>query len=147
MSAPGSDQEADKLSILSETDSGVVCGSSSASIGSRPGSYIGTPGNNGCFPSNTGTFSLACPVCQKMVYFDEGGANNLPKYRTMQKIDEKYFAAKNSKLMCQMCEKEPQEATVACEQCEVGIGNSYKYFFDLNVVIIDVAENRFQFYF
>ncbi|XP_001605097.2 E3 ubiquitin-protein ligase TRIM9 isoform X2 [Nasonia vitripennis] len=115
--APG-DQEADKLSILSETDSGVVC-SSSTSTGSRPGSYVGTPGNGGCFPPSGGTLCLSCPVCQKTVFFDEGGAHNLPKYRAMQRIVDKYVEARNVKLMCQMCEKEPQEATVACEQCEV----------------------------
>jgi tripartite motif-containing protein 9/67 len=118
--APGSDQEADKLSILSETDSGVVC-SSSTSTGSRPGSYVGTPGNGVCFPPSGGTLCLSCPVCQKTVFFDEGGAHNLPKYRAMQRIVDKYVEARNVKLMCQMCEREPQEATVACEQCEVSL--------------------------
>lgn len=111
------DQEADKLSILSETDSGVVCGSSSTtSNGSRPGSYVGTPGNG---PPSGGTLCLSCPVCQKTVFFDDGGAHNLPKYRAMQRIVDKYVEARNVKLMCQMCEKDPQEATIACEQCEV----------------------------
>ncbi|KAL6268591.1 hypothetical protein P5V15_001725 [Pogonomyrmex californicus] len=114
--APGSDQEADKLSILSETDSGVVCSSTSTS--SRPGSYVGTPGNGG-FPPSGGTLCLSCPVCQKTVYFDEGGAHNLPKYRAMQHIVEKYQESRNSRLQCQMCEGEPRDATVACEQCEV----------------------------
>ncbi|XP_046417060.1 E3 ubiquitin-protein ligase TRIM9 isoform X1 [Neodiprion fabricii] len=112
----GPDQEADKLSILSETDSGVVCSSTSTS--SRPGSYVGTPGNGG-FPPSGGTLCLACPVCQKMVYFDEGGAHNLPKYRAMQHIVDKYQEARNVRLQCQMCEADPREATVACEQCEV----------------------------
>lgn len=114
--APGSDQEADKLSILSETDSGVVCSSTSTS--SRPGSYVGTPGNGG-FPPSGGTLCLSCPVCQKTVYFDEGGAHNLPKYRAMQRIVEKYQESRNTRLQCQMCEAEPRDATVACEQCEV----------------------------
>lgn len=114
--APGSDQEADKLSILSETDSGVVCSSTSTS--SRPGSYVGTPGNGG-FPPSGGTLCLSCPVCQKTVYFDEGGAHNLPKYRAMQHIVEKYQESRNTRLQCQMCEAEPRDATVACEQCEV----------------------------
>ncbi|XP_015116550.1 E3 ubiquitin-protein ligase TRIM9 isoform X2 [Diachasma alloeum] len=115
--APGSDQEADKLSILSETDSGVVCSSTSTS--SRPGSYVGTPGNGNCFPPSGGTLCLSCPVCHKNVYFDEGGAHNLPKYRAMQRIVEKYQEARNVRLQCQMCEGEPREASVACEQCEV----------------------------
>lgn len=114
--APGSDQEADKLSILSETDSGVVCSSTSTS--SRPGSYVGTPGNGG-FPPSGGTLCLSCPVCQKTVYFDEGGAHNLPKYRAMQHIVDKYQESRNTRMQCQMCEGEPRDATVACEQCEV----------------------------
>lgn len=122
--APGSDQEADKLSILSETDSGVVCSSTSTS--SRPGSYVGTPGNGGGFPPSGGTLCLSCPVCQKTVYFDEGGAHNLPKYRAMQHIVEKYQESRNARLRCQMCEGEPRDATVACEQCEV---NFYFVFF------------------
>lgn len=115
--APGSDQEADKLSILSETDSGVVCSSTSTS--SRPGSYVGTPGNGGGFPPSGGTLCLSCPVCQKTVYFDEGGAHNLPKYWAMQHIVDKYQESRNARLQCQMCEGEPRDATVACEQCEV----------------------------
>ncbi|CAG9831487.1 unnamed protein product [Diabrotica balteata] len=103
----GDYQESDKLSILSETDSGVICAS-------RPNSYIE---NN---LSVASTLSVACPVCHKLVYFDENGVHNLPKYRIMQNIVEKYSEIKNLSLKCQMCEKEPaNDATVMCEQCEV----------------------------
>ncbi|XP_012274270.1 E3 ubiquitin-protein ligase TRIM9 [Orussus abietinus] len=112
-SAPSSDQEADKLSILSETDSGVVCGS-----GSRPGSYVGTPAN-GTSPPSGGTLYLCCPVCRKNVFFDEGGAYNLPKYRAMRRIVDKYRETRSAHPLCQMCETEPGEATVACDQCEI----------------------------
>lgn len=111
----GDYQEVDKLSILSETDSGVVCTS-------RPNSYVGTPNLNGLLfpPLSTSALSLACPVCHKLVYFDEGGAHNLPKYRVMQTIVDKYGESRNLTLKCQMCEVDPaNEATVICEQCEV----------------------------
>ncbi|XP_019869309.1 E3 ubiquitin-protein ligase TRIM9 [Aethina tumida] len=105
----GDYQESDKLSILSETDSGVVCTS-------RPNSYVGSP-NGQLFPT---ALSLACPVCSKVVYFDENGAHNLPKYRVMQNIVDRYGELRNLTLKCQMCENEPaNEATVMCEQCEV----------------------------
>lgn len=108
-SSGGDYQESDKLSILSETDSGVVCTS-------RPNSYVGTP-NGLLFPT---ALSLACPVCHKLVYFDENGAYNLPKYRVMQSVVDKYGEAKNLSLKCQLCECEPaNDATVMCEQCEV----------------------------
>ncbi|KAF5294515.1 hypothetical protein FQA39_LY13369 [Lamprigera yunnana] len=105
----GDYQESDKLSILSETDSGVVCTS-------RPNSYVGTP-NGLLFPT---ALSLGCPICQKLVYFDENGAHNLPKYRVMQSIVDRYSEVRNLTLKCQMCENEPaQDAMVMCEQCEV----------------------------
>lgn len=37
----------------------------------------------------------------------------------MQHIVEKYQESRNTRLQCQMCEAEPRDATVACEQCEV----------------------------
>lgn len=105
----GDYQESDKLSILSETDSGVVCTS-------RPNSYVGSP-NGLLFPT---ALSLSCPVCNKLVYFDENGAHNLPKYRVMQGIVDKYGESRNLSLKCQMCEVEPgKDATVMCEQCEI----------------------------
>lgn len=105
----GDYQESDKLSILSETDSGVVCTS-------RPNSYVGTP-NGVLFPT---ALSLACPICHKLVYFDENGAHNLPKYRVMQSVVDRYGELRNLTLKCQMCEREPaNEAVVMCEQCEV----------------------------
>lgn len=117
-SEPGSGtdyQEADKLSMLSETDSGVVCNS-------RPNSYVGTPNMQGILfpPVATGALSLSCPVCQKVVYFDENGSHNLPKYRAMQTIVDKFTEERNLVLKCQLCETEPaKNATVMCEQCEV----------------------------
>ncbi|XP_022914480.1 E3 ubiquitin-protein ligase TRIM9 isoform X2 [Onthophagus taurus] len=108
-SSSGDYQESDKLSILSETDSGVVCTS-------RPNSYVGTP-NGLLFPT---ALSLSCPICHKLVYFDENGAHNLPKYRVMQHIVDKFGEIKNLTFKCQMCEIEPaKDATVMCEQCEV----------------------------
>ncbi|XP_014251351.1 E3 ubiquitin-protein ligase TRIM9 isoform X1 [Cimex lectularius] len=108
-------EEVDKLSILSETDSGVVCTS-------RPNSYVGTPNIQGILfpPLTSSALALACPVCSKTVYFDENGAQNLPKYRAMQNIVDKYSEAKELVPKCELCTKEPAKpATVLCEQCEV----------------------------
>ncbi|KAL1139617.1 hypothetical protein AAG570_006599 [Ranatra chinensis] len=111
-------EEVDKLSILSETDSGVVCTS-------RPNSYVGTPNMQGVlFPplSNGGTLALACPLCSKTVYFDDNGAFNLPKYRAMKNIVEKYGESKQaSPHKCDLCppSQPARAATVHCEQCQV----------------------------
>lgn len=111
-----SDQDqADKVSILSEADSGVIC------CTSRPGSYAGTPNLQGLLfpPSGSGSvFSLACPVCRKIVFFDELGARNLPLYRAMESIVDRF--CEREALRCQMCETEPPKvASVVCEQCEI----------------------------
>lgn len=112
-----SDQDqADKVSILSEADSGVIC------CTSRPGSYAGTPNLQGLLfpPAGTGAaavYSLACPQCRKLVFFDEVGARNLPAYRTMESIVDRF--CEREALRCQMCETEPKVAAVVCEQCEI----------------------------
>lgn len=109
-----SDQDlADKVSILSEADSGVVCTS-------RPGSYAGTPNLQGLlFPPSGGVvFSLPCPICRKIVFFDESGARNLPSYQTMESIIDRF--CEREALRCQMCECEPPKvASVTCEQCDI----------------------------
>lgn len=107
----------DKLSLLSETDSGVICNS-------RPNSYVGTPNIQGIlfppFIQTINAISLSCPVCHKQIYLDDNGANILPKNRTMQSIVEKFGDSKNGvSMMCQLCENQPKEAVVMCEQCDI----------------------------
>lgn len=108
-----SDQDtADKVSILSEADSGVICTS-------RPSSYAGTPNLQALLfpPSGGAVYSLTCPICRKIVFFDDGGARNLPPYRTMESIIDRF--CEREALRCQMCEIEPKIAAVVCEQCEI----------------------------
>lgn len=108
-----SDQDqADKVSILSEADSGVIC------YNSRPASYAGTPNLQGLlFPPSGSVYSLSCPLCRKVVFFDELGARNLPLYRTMESIVDRF--CEREALRCQMCEDSPKVAAVICEQCEI----------------------------
>lgn len=109
-----SDQDqADKVSILSEADSGVIC------YNSRPNSYAGTPNLQGLlFPPSGSVYSLPCPVCRKIVFFDESGARNLPPYRAMESIVDRF--CEREALRCQMCESDtPRVAAVVCEQCEI----------------------------
>lgn len=109
-----SDQDqADKVSILSEADSGVIC------CTSRPNSYAGTPNLQGLlFPPSGSVYSLSCPVCRKTIFFDESGARNLPPYRAMESIVDRF--CEREALRCQMCESQPPKvAAVVCEQCEI----------------------------
>lgn len=119
--------DSDQLSILSETDSGVVVSSSGSSGGSsRPSSYI-HPAANTSAVVVAATISLTCPIgsCRKIVYFDEHGAQNLARYRAMQTIVDKFTessrSAANSSTPCQLCPEDPgqQEASVFCQQCQV----------------------------
>lgn len=105
-------QEADKASVSSETDSGVVCGS-------RPNSYAGTP----AAPAySTAAFTITCPSCSKLVYLDDNGAEGLPPFRVMRTIVERFggvTGAPPAEEACQMCEGERRAAVVRCEQCSV----------------------------
>ncbi|KAG6460198.1 hypothetical protein O3G_MSEX011823 [Manduca sexta] len=105
-------QEADKASVSSETDSGVVCGS-------RPNSYAGTPAAP-AYPA--AVFSITCPLCSKLVYLDDNGAEGLPPFRVMRTIVERFggvSGAPPAEEACQMCEGERRAAVVRCEQCSV----------------------------
>ncbi|XP_059050063.1 E3 ubiquitin-protein ligase TRIM9 [Achroia grisella] len=105
-------QEADKASVSSETDSGVVCGS-------RPNSYAGTPAAP-VYP--TSSFTLTCPLCSKQVCLDDNGAEGLPPFRVMRTIVERFggvTGAPPAEEACQMCEGERRAAIVRCEQCSV----------------------------
>lgn len=107
-----SDQD-DKVSILSEADSGVICMS-------RPSSYAGTPNLQALLqfpPTGGAVYSLTCPTCRKCVFFDDAGARNLSRYRTMEAIIDRF--CEREALRCQMCEIDPKLATVVCEQCEI----------------------------
>ncbi|XP_063625502.1 E3 ubiquitin-protein ligase TRIM9 [Cydia splendana] len=105
-------QEADKASVSSETDSGVVCGS-------RPNSFAGTPA---AAAYQSAAFTLTCPTCNKQVFLDDNGAEGLPPFRVMRTIVERFggvAGAPPAEEACQMCEGERRAAVVRCEQCSV----------------------------
>ncbi|XP_052272282.1 E3 ubiquitin-protein ligase TRIM9-like isoform X3 [Dreissena polymorpha] len=114
--------DVDKLSIVSETDSGVVCNS-------RPSSYISTPSIHNLFLSSTHlangcVYGIKCPVCKKVTYLGETGFQSLPRNRVLDIIVEKFSDSsdkiENVILKCELCDTDkPRDATVVCEQCEV----------------------------
>ncbi|VDP28985.1 unnamed protein product [Soboliphyme baturini] len=120
----------EKVSMLSETDSGVICN------GSRPGSFVGTPCSRrsatvslNCLQSTSSY--LVCPACQKCTHFDEVGANSLPRNRALANVVLRYCswnAASNLSFadpfsqaspQCQLCENQPLPATVFCGECSI----------------------------
>ena len=109
-----SNPDIDKLSLLSETDSGVV-------VNSRPNSYVGTPSIGSFYFTQITPNSLAvsCPVCKRNIFLDETGVNCLSKNRVLETIVDKYGENKNIVVHCQLCEGKNTPANIMCEQCEV----------------------------
>lgn len=103
-------EEGDKLSLLSETDSGVCCSS-------RPNSCVGTPPSLSNL-SSAHMYVITCPMkfCKKLVFLDERGADALPRACAMERIVTRFSGAEKPR--CQMCES-GASADVLCEQCQV----------------------------
>ncbi|CAD6193191.1 unnamed protein product [Caenorhabditis auriculariae] len=136
------DHESDKLSVVSETDSGVICGPGSAGRPSRPSSIIGPPLSSSRLPSiltpSTSGVQLVCGSCQKSSYYcDENAIANAPCNIAVQNVISRYLnqhphlAPKDRPLTpseqeiskteasCQLCDGRSRAATVFCEQCEI----------------------------
>ena len=116
----------DKLSIVSETDSGVICNS-------RPSSYVGTSSVANIFLQSlqSCTYGIKCSVCERLVFLDENGALSLPTNRVLEAIVQKYqkqmaanggtLSGRNKvEIKCERClSSDKRAATSMCEQCEV----------------------------
>lgn len=106
----------DKMSITSETDSGVICDSSSRSAfctssGPTLNSYNYEP---------QGTQQLFCPACNHFIYLNSKGADGLMRNRAIETLVEKYVIQQSPHIECQLCEDSQKSlAVVTCEQCEV----------------------------
>uniref|UniRef100_A0A1I7T5I0 E3 ubiquitin-protein ligase TRIM9 n=1 Tax=Caenorhabditis tropicalis TaxID=1561998 RepID=A0A1I7T5I0_9PELO len=131
----GGDHESDKLSVVSETDSGVVgCGRTS-----RPSSIIAPPLSrlHSILTPSTSGVQIICNSCQKPSYFcDENSIVSAPTNLAMQNVIRRYLAGHpNVKAgpstptptvedpvspQCQFCEEnENRPANVFCENCEM----------------------------
>lgn len=111
--------EIDKLSIVSETDSGVV-------LNSRPCSFVSTPSINNIFLSSNyhshdRVYGIKCPVCKIVTFLGESGFQSLPRNRVLDVILDKNSDKKDDDgpQKCDLCENQTLAATVMCEQCEI----------------------------
>ncbi|XP_061609873.1 E3 ubiquitin-protein ligase TRIM9 isoform X3 [Phyllopteryx taeniolatus] len=118
-SAAGSDcdyLDVDKMSLYSETDSGY---------GSFTPCQLKSPNGARVFPAPQRLCSLTCPLCHRSVSLDERGLRGLPRNRLLEAIVARYRqnrAAANSNsgtAKCQLCDRNPVDAAVMCEQCDV----------------------------
>lgn len=107
--------DSDVVSMVSETDSGVVC------PGSRPDSVVVVVPAAGLHLHGAAQFSITCPVCARQTHVDDRGAAMLTRTRALENIVDRYRESRSIPVDCQLCppEERPQQAVQVCEQCEV----------------------------
>ena len=106
--------EIDKLSVVSEADSGVVCSS-------RPGSFAGTPSLANLSITSINCYSpfvITCPVCRKTTGLDEHGAHSLPKNKLLEAVIENHRDKSKAYPYCQWCKGEDTPADKVCLKCK-----------------------------
>ncbi|XP_055740859.1 E3 ubiquitin-protein ligase TRIM9-like isoform X1 [Salvelinus fontinalis] len=101
----------DKMSMYSETDSGY-------------GSYtpcLKSPNGIRVFPPTLvhRHCSITCPLCHRSVSLDERGLRGFPRNRLLEAIVSRYQQSRSANVKCQLCDRNPVDATVMCEQCDV----------------------------
>ncbi|KAI6189697.1 hypothetical protein M3Y97_00036800 [Aphelenchoides bicaudatus] len=141
------DQESDKLSVISESDSGIfgaananTPGSNSAcsSRGSRPSSFLGQAShsqttqhqNSRTLILPSSGFTITCDTCQKnSFYVDENQLAKQPVNLALQRLIKRYKRAKtpladapcssneNFPPDCKFCEENARPVTLYCDSC------------------------------
>ncbi|XP_074470892.1 E3 ubiquitin-protein ligase TRIM9 isoform X1 [Sebastes fasciatus] len=118
----------DKMSLYSETDSGY--GSyTPCQLKSPNGVRVFPPANHHLLHRHC---SLTCPLCHRSVSLDERGLRGFPRNRLLEAIVTRYqqnrrtsassaasSASSSTAVKCQLCDRNPVDATVMCEQCDV----------------------------
>ncbi|XP_051730737.1 E3 ubiquitin-protein ligase TRIM9 isoform X2 [Ctenopharyngodon idella] len=101
----------DKMSMYSETDSGY--GSYTPCLKSPNGVRVFPPAlvHRHC--------SITCPLCHRSVSLDERGLRGFPRNRLLEAIVSRYQQSRAASVKCQLCDRNPVDATVMCEQCDV----------------------------
>ncbi|XP_050993990.1 E3 ubiquitin-protein ligase TRIM9 isoform X2 [Labeo rohita] len=101
----------DKMSMYSETDSGY--GSYTPCLKSPNGVRVFPPAlvHRHC--------SITCPLCHRSVSLDERGLRGFQRNRLLEAIVSRYQQSRATSVKCQLCDRNPVDATVMCEQCDV----------------------------
>ncbi|XP_036437161.1 tripartite motif-containing protein 67 isoform X1 [Colossoma macropomum] len=106
--------DVDKMSTHSETDSGY-------------GSYTPcakSPNGVRVFPPPPALVaarhcSVTCPLCHRSVSLDERGLRAFPRNRLLEAVVARHRQGRARAVKCQLCDRNPPDATVTCEQCDV----------------------------
>uniref|UniRef100_A0A4W4EBX5 Tripartite motif containing 67 n=1 Tax=Electrophorus electricus TaxID=8005 RepID=A0A4W4EBX5_ELEEL len=101
--------DTDKMSTHSETDSGY--GSYTPCAKSPNGVRVFPPVHRHC--------SITCPLCHRSVSLDERGLRGFPRNRLLEAIVTRYRRSRATSVKCQLCDRNPVDAAVMCEQCDV----------------------------
>ncbi|XP_056403366.1 E3 ubiquitin-protein ligase TRIM9 isoform X13 [Hyla sarda] len=127
----------DKMSLYSEADSGygsyggfasaptTPCQKSPNGVRvfppSMPAPHLPHHHSSGALlpPPPARNQCLTCPQCHRSLLLDDRGLRGFAKNRVLEGVIERYQQSKAAALRCQLCEKNPKEATVMCEQCDV----------------------------
>ncbi|XP_061651584.1 E3 ubiquitin-protein ligase TRIM9 isoform X5 [Phyllopteryx taeniolatus] len=139
--ASGSDYDyldLDKMSLYSEADSGYGSYGGFVSLPTTPcqkspnGVRVFPPGpaaaaphpqapsaQPGCLAPIPRNSCLTCPQCHRSLLLDERGLRGFPRNRVLEGVVERYRQGRAAALKCQLCERNPRDATVMCEQCDV----------------------------
>ncbi|XP_016410595.1 E3 ubiquitin-protein ligase TRIM9-like isoform X3 [Sinocyclocheilus rhinocerous] len=113
----------DKMSMYSETDSGY--GSYTPCLKSPNGVRVFPPALS---PNGVRVFppalvhrhcSITCPLCHRSVSLDERGLRGFQRNRLLEAIVSRYQQSRAVSVKCQLCDRNPVDATVMCEQCDV----------------------------
>ncbi|XP_053566813.1 tripartite motif-containing protein 67 isoform X8 [Bombina bombina] len=124
----------DKMSLHSETDSGY--GSYTPSLKSPNGvrvlppapapSLAGASGasSRGLHGNLCSSSSITCPQCHRSASLDERGLRGFQRNRLLETIVQRYQQERatggcSANMRCQLCDTNPAEAAVMCEQCDV----------------------------
>ncbi|XP_042602327.1 E3 ubiquitin-protein ligase TRIM9-like isoform X1 [Cyprinus carpio] len=101
----------DKMSMYSETDSGY--GSYTPCLKSPNGVRVFPPAlvHRHC--------SITCPLCHRSVSLEERGLRGFQRNRLLEAIVSRYQQSRAASVKCQLCDRNPVDATVMCEQCDV----------------------------
>ncbi|XP_063350864.1 E3 ubiquitin-protein ligase TRIM9 isoform X1 [Pelmatolapia mariae] len=108
----------DKMSLYSETDSGY---------GSYTPCQLKSPNGVRVFPPAIPhrQCTLTCPLCHRSVSLDERGLRGFPRNRLLEAIVARYqqtraaSSSSSNAVKCQLCDRNPVDAAVMCEQCDV----------------------------
>ncbi|XP_058248451.1 tripartite motif-containing protein 67 isoform X1 [Hemibagrus wyckioides] len=107
----GSDYDFTDADKLSETDSGY--GSYTPCAKSPNGVRVFPPA---LAPQAHRHRSVTCPLCHRSASLDERGLRGFPRNRLLESVLARCRA---TPAKCQLCDRNPADATVMCEQCDV----------------------------